>query len=307
MRQTCHKLLQEYKERETNVFGEKLLFSGVEGKDVYNITAPFSDQGRLLIAGRVEERDTEHSQVMFFQEEQGVWHLVEGAPRFRLQDPFVSLIGGELVLGGVEVYPHPIQQGALGWRTNFYRGSNINTLKKFATGPDGMKDIRLVELVDGRIGVFTRPQGVIGGRGQIGFTTIDSLSELAPTQIGRATLLEQFDVKEWGGVNEVHLLSNGTLGVLGHIACFDQQDKRHYYPMVFNFDPDTGKHSPIKLLLTRDQLAAGDAKRPDLVDVIFSGGLVRLPGGKAMFYAGVSDCEAHKVLIDDPFLQYEAS
>ena len=41
---------------------------------------------------------------------------------FRLQDPFWAEIKGELVFGGVEVFPHPTIPGALGWRTNFYRG-----------------------------------------------------------------------------------------------------------------------------------------------------------------------------------------
>ena len=41
-----------------------------------------------------------------------------------------------------------------------------------------MKDIRLILLSDNRIGVFTRPQGKIGGRGRIGFMIVNSLKEL---------------------------------------------------------------------------------------------------------------------------------
>ena len=51
-------------------------------------------------------------------------------------------------------------ENALHWRTRFYRGQHQN-LVPFAQGPDGMKDIRLVELPDGDIGVFTRPQGEV--------------------------------------------------------------------------------------------------------------------------------------------------
>ena len=93
-----------------------------------------------------------------------------------------------------------------------------------------MKDLRLVELQDGSIGVFTRPQGEKGGRGKIGFTRVASLEELSIDQINKAPLLEgQFVDEEWGGCNEIHLLPNGILGVLGHIACFDEQGDRHYY------------------------------------------------------------------------------
>jgi hypothetical protein len=42
------------------------------------------------------------------------------------------------------------------------------------------------------------------------------------------------------------------------------------------------------------------------VDVVFSGGLVRdVEEGKAVLYAGISDAEAQKIIIDDPFLPYE--
>src|ERR1700690_2050445 len=82
----------------------KLTFAGVDGQDVYNITAPFSSANRTVIAGRGEPRDQEHSTVFFFQEEGGVWHPIPGAPTFQLQDPFVTFVSDELVFGGVRIY-----------------------------------------------------------------------------------------------------------------------------------------------------------------------------------------------------------
>ena len=66
----------------------------------------------------------------------------------------------------------------------------------------------------------------------------------------------------WGGVNEVHLLKGGlALGALGHIACFDDEGNRHYYPMTFALDPDTGRQvSPMKIIAARRYLAPGAAK-----------------------------------------------
>ena len=177
---------------------------------------------------------------MFFREQGGVWHPRRGDPVFPLQDPFFSRIHGELVVGGVETFPDPAKPGMVNWRTRFYRGRDVRTLEPFASGPDGMKDIRLVELSDGRIGVFTRPQGEVGGRGIIGYTEIGSLDELTADAILSAKLLtEQFHPDEWGGVNEAHLLANGLIGVLGHIAHYDAQMNKHYYPMVFAYDPRT--------------------------------------------------------------------
>jgi Protein of unknown function (DUF1861) len=306
MTKTCAELVEIYLEKDQPMNPEKLTFTGVGERDVYNITAPFEDEGELVIAGRVEARDTEHSEVYFFVNRDGVWTPREGAPAFELQDPFVTRIAGELVLGGVEIFPHPTNEGALGWRTVFYKGSSIEKLKRFFKGPDGMKDLRLAELKDGSIAVLTRPQGEKGGRGKIGFARIPSLKELTLDVIEEAPLLEgQFAEGEWGGANELHIFDKGLIGVLGHIASFDEEGNRHYYPMVFALNPETGEHTEIQLIAIRDDFLAGASKRPDLVDVVFSGGLVRKEDGTADFYAGISDAEAHKITIKDPFDQFE--
>lgn len=302
----CEMLVEEYLEKEQPKNPEKLSFSGVGDRDVYNITAPFLDKGELVIAGRVESRDSEHSDVYFFVNQDGVWMPKEGSTVLQLQDPFVTNISGEVILGGVEIFPHPTNEGALGWRTVFYKGSSIGDLTMFFTGPDGMKDVRLAELSDGSIAVLTRPQGEKGGRGKIGFVRISSLDELTIEVIEDAPLLErQFAEGEWGGANELHILKNGRVGVLGHIARFDEEGNRHYYPMVFSLNPETGEHTDIQLIAIRDDFLAGAFKRPDLIDVVFSGGLERKKDGTAVFYAGISDAEAHRITIQDPFLQYE--
>ena len=299
---TCQVLLAEFEEKKLSAKAEKIIFQGVGNNDVYNITAPFEQGGEWIIAGRVEARDSEQSQVIFFVEKAGKWVPKEGAPILDLQDPFYTIIAGELILGGVQTYPHPENPHWLAWRTVFYKGQDIFTLEPFFKGPDGMKDLRLVELKSGEIGVVTRPQGEKGGRGKIGYAKIKSLQELSVPVIENAPLLEeQFTEEEWGGANEIHLLENGLLGVLGHIACFDERGDRHYYPMVFTLDGETGEHSPIELIATRSMFLLGESKRPDLVDVVFSGGLVRDGQGKARLYAGISDAEAQVMTIEDPF------
>ncbi|WP_212774418.1 MTP-1 family protein [Polycladomyces abyssicola] len=299
-------LLEKYTKNEQKPYNPtKLNFTGVGEKDVYNITAPFEDSGETVIAGRVEPRDSEHSEVIFFVRRGEQWIPKEGAPVFALQDPFFTRIGGELVFGGVEVFPHPADERAMSWRTVFYKGANIHRLEKIFTGPDGMKDLRLIELPDGSIGVLTRPQGDKGGRGKIGFVRIPSLDHLTLEVIHEAPILDQFMEEEWGGANEAHLLSNGLIGVLGHIARMDEEGNRHYYPMVFALDPTTGEHSDIQLIAARSDFLKGPAKRPDLADVVFSGGLVRKKDGTADLYAGVGDAEAQRISMRDPFLAFE--
>ncbi len=300
-------LLKEFMARKPSSLGQKLIFTGVGTRDVYNISAPFKDNGELVIAGRVEDRDNESSEVMFFVQRRGEWVPRNGAPVFALQDPFFAFIGGELVFGGVEVYfdgndPHYVTS----WCTVFYRGHSIQELEPFAKGPLTMKDIRLVGLDSGRIGVFTRPMMVDGARALIGYAEIATLEELTEQTINDADLpRQQFLPEEWGGANEAHLLSNGMIGVLGHIARMEANNIRHYYPMVFAYNPADHRYTPIKLIATRGMFPDGPAKRPDLEDVIFSGGLVRHNDGTASLYAGVSDAEAHVIRISDPFLEYE--
>nr|WP_229776665.1 DUF1861 family protein [Alicyclobacillus cellulosilyticus] len=301
-------LMQEFTSKHLDLRGEKLNFEGVDGRDVYNITAPFEDEGEWVIAGRVEARDTEYSDVMFFTQKGDVWVPRPNTRCFHnMQDPFRTRIHGELVFGGVEVWPNPVHPDKIDFRTVFYRGKNINDLRLFAVGPQFMKDIRLVELPDGRIGVFTRPHGDIWGRGQIGYTTIDHLDDLTPRVITQARILHGlFTPDEWGGANELHILKNGLIGVLGHIACYSEEMNKHYRAMVFVFDPKTFETSPIKIIATRDNFQqVRAAKNPQLQDVLFSGGLVRLGDGRAVLYTGVNDAEAHRIVIPDPFDEYE--
>ena len=301
MRQSCTELLHSYQQQREVIQSEKLAFTGITGLDVYNITAPLLDQGEHFILGRVEPRASEYSQIIAFRQRGSEWVLAEDIPALDLQDPFWSRIHGQLIVGGVEVYPHPSKSGYLGWRTKFYRGKGLKDLEHFATGPEMMKDIRLAELPDGNIAVFTRPQGDPGGLGTIGYTQISKLDELHPDTIEGAELLAQFIPEEWGGANEVHLLEDGQLGVLGHIACFDQVGDRHYYAMTFVFDPVTRKPGAMRIIAARTDFPSGVSKRPDLQDVIFSGGLQRVENDRAWLYAGLSDAEAGRILIADPF------
>ncbi len=287
------------------VRGEKLSFKGVGGRDVYNLTAPFKarfrGREREVLAARVERRKSESSETVFFEKAGAHWRPLKGAPVWKLQDPFFTKVGSELIMGGVETFPRA--DGSVGYRTVFYRGKDLAHLKRFARGPDDMKDIRLMGLPDGKILVLSRPQGKIGGRGKIAFTVIDKLDSLGPAAINRAVVLEDlFTPEQWGGANELHPLEDGRVGVLGHIAMFDAAGDRHYYPMTFTLDPSTGRRSPMKVLLRRSQLPAGASKRPDLTDVLFSGGLVRGRDGTAVLYVGAGDAEAYRVTIPDPFL-----
>jgi hypothetical protein len=279
----------------------KLYFKNVDDRDVYNVIPPFTSANKIIVAGRVEPRDHQYSNVIFFEETDNIWSPVADAPSYKLQDPFVTFIQDELIFGGVRVRE---VKGELEGTTVFYRGQDIFNLEEFFCGPAGMKDIRLCDLENGKIAVFTRPRGKIGGLGTIGYAEIDQLEDLTIDVIEEADLLEtMFHPMDWGGVNEAHLLANGEIGLLAHVACFENDDKNrelHYYAASFIFDPASRLLRDLKILASRDQFEDGPAKRIDLTDVVFSSGLVRVDG-RTTLYAGVSDAEAHWIEIDDPF------
>lgn len=268
----------------------KIRFHGVKGVDVYNSSAPFRDAERRLIAARVEARASEMSQVCFFE-----WDglndalLVEDAPRFALQDPFVCWIDNQRVVGGVEVefdaHNQPVR-----WRTQFWAGPSIFHMRLMTKGPWGMKDIRLVSLPDARVLVFTRPQGAIGGRGMIGWTIVDTLKDLNASSIDKATLLHHVESMDWCGVNAAQLLPDGRVEVLAHVAHFDSELNRHYYAARFIFDYHSGQSSPIEIVACRDDFLPGESKRDDLRDVVFPAGWLQMPEGRLLF-CGTSDCE----------------
>ncbi|MFA5791924.1 MAG: DUF1861 family protein [Candidatus Paceibacterota bacterium] len=284
-----------------SVDGEIVMSAGVKDKkiDAYNGTTPFEIGGKKVIAQRVEPRGDEFaSRVYFFEQDELTWKKINDAPVFLMQDPFIATVDGETIIGGVEV--SPILPGSESkedytCRTIFYKGKSLDTLKKFTVGPENMKDIRIIELKNGHIGVFTRPQGGINGLGQIAYIELDSLTDLIPENILKAKVIKNlFIPTEWGGANQLHLLPDGTIGVIGHIACFDEEFNKIYYAISFIFDPKNHMALPLKIIATRDNFPESEPKKPSLRKVIFPAGI----DGKGNFYAGLGDAGAGRVPID---------
>jgi hypothetical protein len=296
-----NQLLQEYRNEKSKVVKEAtiLRFSGVGDQYVYNITAPFELAGKEVMAGRIESRDSEVSTVGLFEEvETNTWSLIADSIELSLQDPFYTRMDGQVILGGVEVVF--LADGKANWRTVFYHLTTLSEAKKIFEGPWGMKDLRLKQLASGEILVLTRPQGTKGGRGKIGATIVKNLDDLTIEKIAEAPLLsDQFCESEWGGGNEIHEIDD-NIWVLGHIANFDDQGNRHYYAMVFCFERNQFAMTKAKIIAERSNFQQGPTKRPDLEDVVFSGGL-QIYEDHVVLYAGISDAGAQKIKLENPF------
>lgn len=282
----------------------RLVFEGVGERDVYNVSVPFEAPGlpgARVIAGRVEARDSERSTVVLFAEADGVWCPVPGAARPELQDPFTFAVDGVRYLGGVEIDEPATGDapGELRYRTLVLRCDSVSELVPVFDGPWGMKDLRFGELPDGRVVVVTRPQGGPDGRGRIGLTVVESVERLTLADIEDAPRLEGlFVAEEWGGVNQVDVLEDGRIDVLAHIARFDDEGARHYYPITFEIDPVSLTWTAPRMLFERADLPAGASKRPDLYDVVFPGGRERRDGTTTVV-CGVGDAETWMVALTD--------
>lgn len=309
----CKEQYREFKSRNRHIRGEIVRVAGMEGMDVYNPSVPFEINGQLYMAGRVERRDSEVSRTFFFRENGGEFRPCNDTPVFELQDPFISIVNSEIIFGGVRV----IWEGtkAVTWFTDFYRGDSLQRLKYFVSGPEHMKDIRLVGLENGEIGIFSRPQGQrlrrkYGCTAKIGFSRVSSLEAVTPEAIAGATMLDgQFLPEEWGGCNQIYRLKNGMLGVIGHKAYGEGNNENnkilHYYSMAFVMNPQTREISPTKIICGRDCFPEGDYKQERLRDVTFTSGIIRNEDGTATLFSGLSDCQIGKIVIRDPFLEYE--
>lgn len=289
----------------------KLTFRGVEGFDVYNISIPFEWKGKRYLYGRLERRhEWARSWVRLFEASgPDEWTVVPDSMIYQLEDPYVSAIGDEIVLGGTHVR---FRQGAYDtFYSYFYRGTDLNDLRYFTTGPDHMKDIRLVDLAGGGIGVFSRPKGddlrqKYGSLSMIGFTVLDSLEQLSAETIEQAPYIQGiFGADEWGGCNQAYLLDSGLIGAIGHLgyptAREDGTKLWAYMNMSFVIDPQTRELHDCRVIATRDSFPAGPAKKPVLADCAFAAGIEMRPDGKADLYSGIGDTEAARIVIDDPF------
>lgn len=347
--------------QEKSGLDDKSIAAEVDGYTFYNSSKKMVIEGQSYIIVRGESIKREDDSVILFFKigEDGLCELDEQAPILSGQDPFgCGVCGDESVIGEVATYrdknkispEHP--DGNLCYRTVFYKfkdsiyelkGENNSTPDPFAVGPEGMKDIRLIERSNGKIGVFIRPQGTVGFFGKIGYCEVDNINELQilfdkldkinypedPEFEQVKAFLESIIIEglcyenEWVGANDLELLEDSAgkekIGVVGHIAHVAQDPKgrmdpdkpdrmlmqKNYYGMSFIFDPDTKKKTPMEIILTAENFDKVEPKDIRMGSVNFIGGLDFKANETADCYAGVNDAAQGRALIANPFKGYK--
>lgn len=305
---------EEFEKTKIVYESKKLTFNGVGNMDVYNCSIPFIKDEKWYIYGRVEKRDEWANSTVRLFEKSGIdqWTLVPNSMIYQLEDPYITFISDELILGGTHVQK---QQGLVkSYFGYFYKGTTLDHMTYFTTGPDYMKDIRLIKMNGTNIGVFSRPRGEhirekYGCESLIGFTMINDINDLNAEVISSAKIIpDLFDNNQWGGCNQAYLLENGLIGIIGH-KCYkaaneEGQEILTYMNFSFVYDPDKNSVMDEKIIGTRNCYPDGPAKMPNLPDCAFTSGIVMRDDGKVDLYSGISDCEQGRIVIDYPFAKY---
>jgi hypothetical protein len=296
MKLLINDLLKTFRASTRNHHPEKISFLGVDGFDVYNPSTPFLYDGQIRIAGRVEKRDSEQSMIRLFDRIDATHYALNTSlPHWGMQDPFVTQIGADYLLGGTYVnWEGPY------WFTRLYKGPSLSNLTHWVDAPKGMKDVRVIALNNGSIGVLTRPQGGPARFGVIGFTRVESAEKLTEAVIAAAPLLDIFEDNAWAGANDAVVIDDHHIGVVGHVALFSDDRIRHYYAMSFVLNIYTLETSDVKIIGERAQFLDGPAKRDDLHDVIFTAGMDH-EDGQTYLYVGTSDAEVQRLKCENPF------
>jgi len=274
-----------------------LEFDIPEGYIAYNPSVPFKNGDEWMMLVRVERvEDEAESEVWAFHcdpdtkmqryggeapsEDDEIWRKIG-------QDPSVAIIGDELIVGAIEVRPDENNPTMLVYRQAFWRGASLDSLEPFVAGPDGMKDIRVVDMGDGQVGVYTRPQEDIlegAGPGKIGFRMLNSIDQLAQIDLVADVPIVDglFADGEWGGVNHVEHLGDGINRVWGHVARWVDVEPgvvegdriREYYGVVFIHDTNTGDISDMQIVAGYDDFDQSQItpKRDDLRRIVFPAG-----------------------------------
>jgi hypothetical protein len=282
--------------------GKLLTLTGIKSKEIgYNPAVIQTPTGETIIAARIEDVNSYwlnptlyDPHITFFNRRGDCLEPIVDAPIFyQYEDPFVTWITEnnmrQILFGAVKLdFSSSIPTIA----TYFFLAPNIFELNesKPVAIIKGMKDIRVCQIEDGQLAVFTRPTEGIAFPGRIGFTRINKIEQLEVAALNAPLL--RFDISQEikMGANEACLI-NDTIHVMCHQATTDSVNNYHYAVYEFNIHPTNPFGGCVRLreVATRNDFPKinGLSKGNIYQDVIFPGGT----GGSSHsdLYVGVED------------------
>lgn len=277
--------------------------------------------GQPIIAVRIEnvqsswlDPHTYHPRIMFFKRRGDyLLHLPNTPIFYQYEDPWATWIASgdnppQLLFGAVkfDTKKHLVS-------THLFIAKSIHELNR--NNPvaiiKGMRDIRITQIKNGKLAVFTRPTQGKAYPGRIGFTLINTIEEIE-TAVTKAFLLKfNLDMQTKIGANEAwtQKITNSSgkiqesIHVFCHLATTDptrqndclvydfEHNPIHYSGYEFNLNPQNPFAKPLTLRKIADRRNFPEntslSKNILYKDVIFPGGT----GGANFteYYAGVED------------------
>lgn len=268
--------------------------------DHYNVSEPIEVAGQELMLTREEERSSENSVVKAYihNKEKDIWQpMTEVRPMAGYQDPsYLGEIKGQKCFCATNTQVNEKNEVINYWAELFAINGDLNHIEQVAKGPEKSKLLHLIQTGPEEIDGFIRMQGGEFGRGKICHFQIREMDDLQNVldNIGAQTeIIDIFDKDEWGGFNDLHLLPDGRVDVLGHIARLvkdeKDQDKKEYYVFSAIFDPKTNLVSELKIILSRGDLPVeAEPKKPEVENVLYPNNSV-LEDDKRHIYTSISD------------------
>lgn len=279
--------------------GKLLTVKGLSKNEIAYNPAVILQGKQKVIAVRVESKDSDWQgsnydpHIMFYRREGSQLVLLPKTPIFiRHEDPWATWINSpfgppELLFGAVcpdlSTSPPTVT-------TRIYLAPSVEQLDPYRPYLEvrGMKDIRICQLPEGKLAVFTRPTINHMFFGRIGFAIINSLPEL-PEAVKDAQLLNlNIDSSSIVGTNEVSF-SSGQVQVFCHVATKSLDEAMHYSAYKFLVDPNNpfSQQIPLQQVCARADFPSCPAKTKFVEDVVFPGGTGGLR--ETDFYCGLSD------------------
>jgi Protein of unknown function (DUF1861) len=200
-----------------------------------------------------------------------------------------------------------------------------------------MKDITPVELLDKRVLTFTRPQypgtPELGGKGQIGSVILDNKDQLKDSknlEINAAPLIEtrfkdgtpenNYEDAEWGGIKHAVVLNDRKVGVVLHIARFDDSSEcadwvekpKIYSTCTAVYNIHTRRLEETRIVAIASEFTHQDGsnitpKKEVLKDVAFGTGITDPNAdGDVMLIVGVGDSTTCYKKMKDPWARHRA-
>lgn len=217
----------------------------------------------------------------------------EFAPEIPGEDPYLTKVNRKLpsgktqsvwLLSTVDAQPMPDAPGEVGsLQTRFYAGETLDQLEHIANGPQGMKDIRVVQGPDPegtQLAVYGRPQPQIFS-GNITHSFIPGLDGLNEQSIAQAPFIDEqllpIGSGIWGGVNDVFHVGDGHYILSAHRAWRQgiEGNGRHYEAVFYEHDTRAKSIAELGVVATANMFPKGQVKDDaavNLHDVVFPGG-----------------------------------